>query len=56
MAALLEAALGFAGREEIFQRLSGSLLADPSALMSLGWAPAVATRDGLVGLMRAGGA
>ena len=56
MAALLEAALRIAGREEIFHRRSGSLVADASALMGLGWAPTVAMRDGLVGLMRAGGA
>ena len=51
---LLEVALRVAGREEIFQRLSGSLVADASALMSLGWAPAMETRAGLAGLMRAG--
>src|SRR5216684_5760420 len=47
---LLEVALRVAGREEIFQRLSGSLVADASALMSLGWAPAMETRAGLAGL------
>jgi len=51
---LLEVALRVAGREEIFQRLSGSLVADASALMSLGWAPAMESRAGLAGLMRAG--
>jgi len=51
--ALLEAALRAAGREEIYRRLSGSLVADPSALMGLGWAPAVATPAGLASLMRA---
>jgi nucleoside-diphosphate-sugar epimerase len=52
--ALFELLLRAAGREEIYQRLSGSLVADPSALMSLGWAPPVATPAGLAGLMRAG--
>ena len=40
------------GREEIYQRLSGSLVADPSALMSLGWAPLLATPVGLGKLMQ----
>jgi nucleoside-diphosphate-sugar epimerase len=53
--ALLEFALRAARREEIYQRLSGPLIADPAALMSLGWAPQLATRDGLALLMRASG-
>jgi nucleoside-diphosphate-sugar epimerase len=53
--ALLELALRAARREEIYQRLSGPLIADPAALMSLGWAPRLATRDGLALLMRASG-
>ncbi len=53
--ALLELALRAARREEIYQRLSGPLIADPAALMSLGWAPRLATRDGLAMLMRASG-
>jgi nucleoside-diphosphate-sugar epimerase len=51
--ALLELALRAARREEIYQRLSGPLIADPAALMSLGWAPQLATRDGLAMLVRA---
>jgi UDP-glucose 4-epimerase len=51
--ALLELALRAARREEIYQRLSGPLIADPAALMSLGWTPRLATPDGLAGLMRA---
>jgi nucleoside-diphosphate-sugar epimerase len=43
-----------AGREEIYQRLSGSLVADPAALITLGWVPPLATTDGLAQLMRAG--
>jgi UDP-glucose 4-epimerase len=53
--ALLEFALRAARREEIYQRLSGPLVADPAALMSLGWTPRLATRDGLAMLMRASG-
>jgi hypothetical protein len=55
-AALLQLLLRAAGREEIYQRLSGSLVADPSALISLGWAPPLATRAGLAKLMQASGA
>jgi len=43
-----------AGREEIYRRLSGSLVADPAALIRLGWAPPVATPDGLARLMQEG--
>jgi nucleoside-diphosphate-sugar epimerase len=53
--ALLEVALRAAGREEIYQRLCRALIADPGALMSLGWTPRVATRDGLAQLMQANG-
>jgi len=42
------------GQEEIYRRMSGSLVADPSALIKLGWAPAVTASDGLRMLMRAG--
>jgi UDP-glucose 4-epimerase len=51
-ASLLELMLRVAGREEVYQRLSGSLVADPSALASLGWAPPLVTEDGLAKLMR----
>jgi nucleoside-diphosphate-sugar epimerase len=54
--ALLELLLRAAGREEMYRRLSGSLVADPSALISLGWAPPLATPAGLAMLMRANGA
>jgi UDP-glucose 4-epimerase len=54
--ALLEIVLRAAGREEIFQRLSGSLVADPAALMNLGWVPTRTTPDGLARLMQANGA
>jgi nucleoside-diphosphate-sugar epimerase len=54
--ALLEILLRAAGREEIYQRLSGSLVADPAGLMNLGWAPTRTTPDGLASLMHADGA
>jgi UDP-glucose 4-epimerase len=52
-AALIELLLRAAGREEIHQRLSGSLVANSSALISLGWAPPLATPAGLAKLMQA---
>ena len=55
-AVLLKFPLRAAGREEIYQRLSGSLVADPSALISLGWSPPLATPAGLAKLMQASGA
>jgi nucleoside-diphosphate-sugar epimerase len=51
--ALLRSMLHAAGRDEIYKRLSGSLVADPTALMKLGWSPPLATRAGLAALMRA---
>src|SRR6266851_4746441 len=44
---LLELGLRAAGRGEIYQRLAGSLVADPSALMGIGWTPRVTTTEGL---------
>jgi nucleoside-diphosphate-sugar epimerase len=49
---LLELGLRAAGRGEIYQRLAGSLVADPSALMGLGWTPRVTTTEGLCALVR----
>jgi UDP-glucose 4-epimerase len=49
---LLRAALRAAGRSAIYDRLTGSLVADPSALARLGWSPRVQTRDALAALMR----
>lgn len=53
-----EPALGWlfraAGREDAYRRLAGSLVADPSALMRLGWSPPVTTAAGLARLMRVG--
>jgi nucleoside-diphosphate-sugar epimerase len=53
-ATLLEALFRAAGREHIYERLAGSLVADPSALMSIGWAPPLATADALASLMKMG--
>jgi nucleoside-diphosphate-sugar epimerase len=50
--ALLEAALRATGRSEVYQRLAGSLVADPSALSRLGWTPSVTTPEGLAALAR----
>jgi UDP-glucose 4-epimerase len=53
--ALLEILLRAAGREEMYQRLSGSLIADATALTNLGWTPPLATPAGLAKLMQATG-
>ena len=45
-ATLLELLLRAVGREYIYERLSGSLVADPSALMGIGWMPPLATAAG----------
>ena len=55
-ATLLELLFRAAGREHIYERLSGSLVADPSALISIGWTLPLATAAGLAGLMQASGA
>jgi UDP-glucose 4-epimerase len=52
-AALLRSLLHASGRDDIFERLSGSLVADPTALMRLGWSPPLATRAALAALARA---
>jgi UDP-glucose 4-epimerase len=49
---LLEFLLRSIGQGESYRRMSGSLVADPSALISLGWAPRLTTSDGLSGLMQ----
>jgi UDP-glucose 4-epimerase len=40
------------GKEEVYRRLSGSLVAHPSALAALGWAPRLTTWEGLGRLMQ----
>jgi UDP-glucose 4-epimerase len=47
---LLRAALHLAGRGEIYERLSGSLVAKPVGLRELGWSPPVTTLEGLAAL------
>jgi nucleoside-diphosphate-sugar epimerase len=53
--ALLRILLHATGREEIYRRLSGSLVADPAALKHLGWTPPLATSAGLEKLMQENG-
>jgi len=48
---LIELMLKTTGRDEVYQRLSGSLVADPAALMGLGWTPAAMADAGLARLM-----
>jgi nucleoside-diphosphate-sugar epimerase len=52
-AAALRAYLSLARKPELSERLTGSLAADPSALMRLGWRPTTETAAGLADLMRA---
>jgi UDP-glucose 4-epimerase len=49
---ILAAALRAMGKSEIYERLAGALVADPSALMELGFKPAVSTQEGLAKLAR----
>jgi UDP-glucose 4-epimerase len=48
--AVLRTALHAAGRGEIYERLSGSLVAEPARLRELGWSPPVTTPKGLAAL------
>jgi UDP-glucose 4-epimerase len=50
---LLEILLRAAGQYESYDRMSGSLVADPSVLTNLGWAPPLTTPAGLSKLMQA---
>jgi UDP-glucose 4-epimerase len=50
--ALIGAGLRLAGRGEAFERIAGSLIADPAALLALGWTPPVATRAALAEFAR----
>jgi nucleoside-diphosphate-sugar epimerase len=49
---LLEAMLRATGRNEIYDRLAGSLVAAPSALLQIGWSPSVTSAEGLAALAR----
>jgi nucleoside-diphosphate-sugar epimerase len=53
--ALLELVLRATRQEEIYQRLSGPLVADPTDLMNLGWVPPLTTQSGLAKLMPTSG-
>lgn len=44
---MLAAACRLVGREEVYRRLAGALVADAAALRRLGWSPAVSAREGL---------
>jgi UDP-glucose 4-epimerase len=52
-ATLLEHSFRAAGRGEVYERLSGSLVVDPAALMRIGWTPPLTTEVGLARLMQA---
>jgi nucleoside-diphosphate-sugar epimerase len=49
---LIELPLRAAGRRHIYDRLASSLVADPSALMNIGWIPPLGTAVGLARLMQ----
>jgi len=51
-ATLLALPFRAAGKDYVYERLSGALIADPSALMGLGWKPPLTSEAGLAGLMR----
>jgi nucleoside-diphosphate-sugar epimerase len=48
--ALISLAAMAAGRNDDWQRIGGSLVADPAKLLAAGWKPAIGTRDGLAAL------
>jgi nucleoside-diphosphate-sugar epimerase len=49
---MLAAMLRAAGHADAYERIAGPLVADPAALLRLGWVPPVATTTGLERLMR----
>jgi len=51
---MLGAALRAVGRPEIFERIARPLVAEPAALIGLGWTPRVTSAAGLEQLMRSG--
>lgn len=40
------------GRGAEWERISGSFIVDPAKLMGIGWRPAIATREGIIRMMR----
>ncbi|ARP99820.1 NAD-dependent epimerase/dehydratase family protein [Pseudorhodoplanes sinuspersici] len=49
---ILELAFGVAGRSDLYRLLANPLVADPSSLVRLGWAPNILTPDGLAAAAR----
>jgi UDP-glucose 4-epimerase len=45
--------MGSFGREADWERISGAFVIDASKLMRIGWRPSIATREGIVAMMRA---
>jgi UDP-glucose 4-epimerase len=41
------------GKEADWERISGEFVVDATKLRNIGWRPAIATRDGIVRMMRA---
>ncbi len=50
---MLAGALRMIGQGDLWQRLGGSLIANPAKLVAAGWRPALGTREGLSAMMRA---
>jgi UDP-glucose 4-epimerase len=48
----LAAALRSTGRAEMYERVAGPLVADPAALMALGWRPPMTSAAALAALTR----
>jgi nucleoside-diphosphate-sugar epimerase len=46
--------MGSFGREADWERISGAFVIDASKLMRIGWRPAIATREGIIAMMRSG--
>jgi nucleoside-diphosphate-sugar epimerase len=51
-APMLRPLLAWAGRPELYEQLTGSLVVDPAALRRVGWRPSTQTAAGLADLMR----
>jgi nucleoside-diphosphate-sugar epimerase len=50
---MLAGALRMIGQGDLWQRLGGSLMANPAKLVAAGWRPALGTREGLSAMMQA---
>jgi len=50
---LLSAALSFVGKREMFERLAGTLIAEPRKLMNAGWQPAIDTETAIARMVHA---